>query len=119
DENADVLDVARVGLGALGIVSTVTLQCVPAFNLHAVERAEPVDQVMEAWDENVDGNDHFELFWIPNTPIALTKRNRRTQEPVRPRPRWQAWRDDYLIANLGLDLLCRVGRWRPALVPKV
>ena len=28
-------------------------------------------------------------------------------------------RDDYLISNIGFDLLCRVGKWRPALVPKV
>jgi L-gulonolactone oxidase len=118
-ENADVLDVARVGLGALGVLSTVTLQCVPAFNLHAVERAERVDDVLAAWDDNLDSNDHFEFFWIPNTSIALTKRNRRTDEPVRPRPRWQEWRDDYLVSNVGFDLLCRVGRWRPALVPKV
>ena len=30
DQNPDVLDVARVGVGALGILSTVTVQCVPA-----------------------------------------------------------------------------------------
>jgi L-gulonolactone oxidase len=118
-ENADVLDVARVGIGALGIVSTLTLQCVPSFNLHAIEKADAVDDVIDEWDELADGHDHFEFFWIPNTRIALTKRNRRTHEPVRPRPRWQAWRDDYLVSNLGLDLLCRVGRWKPALVPKV
>lgn len=119
DENADVLDVARVGLGALGIVSTVTLQCVPAFNLHAVERTDRVDEVLEQWEELNDAHDHFEFFWIPNTRIALTKRNRRTGEPVRPRARLQAWRDDYLVSNLALDLLCRVGRWKPSLVPTV
>jgi L-gulonolactone oxidase len=118
-ENADVLDVARVGLGALGVLSTVTLQCVPSFNLHAVETTEPVDRVLAEWDDHVDGNDHFEFFWIPHTKIALTKRNRRTDEPVRPRTRWQEVRDDYLVSNIGFDLLCRVGKWRPALVPKV
>ena len=37
DEHNDpeLLRVARVGLGALGIVTEVTLRCVPAFNLHA------------------------------------------------------------------------------------
>jgi L-gulonolactone oxidase len=118
-ENADVLDVARVGLGALGVVSTVTIQCVPAFNLHASERAEPLDRVLAEWDDNLAANDHFEFFWIPNTGITLTKRNRRTQEPAQPRPRWQELRDDYLIANVLFDALCRVGKWRPSLVPKV
>ena len=50
DENAEVFDVARVGLGALGILSTVTLQCVPAFHLHAVEEPMPVDDVLADFD---------------------------------------------------------------------
>ncbi len=45
DEHSDpeLLRVARVGLGALGIVTEVTLQCVPAFNLHATETIEVLD----------------------------------------------------------------------------
>src|SRR3954464_1172925 len=46
DENADVFEVARVGLGALGVLSTVTLQCVPAFRVQAIEEAMPVDDVL-------------------------------------------------------------------------
>src|SRR5688500_8377020 len=37
DENPDVLASARVGVGALGIVSTVTIEAVRAFRLHAIE----------------------------------------------------------------------------------
>ncbi len=85
ERNAEVLDVARVGVGALGLLSTVTVQCVPAFNLHAVERAELVDDVLERWEDEIAGNDHFEFFWIPGTRWALTKRNQRTTEPIRPR----------------------------------
>jgi L-gulonolactone oxidase len=110
---------ARVGVGALGCVSTVTIQCVPAFNLHAVERAEPVDEVLENIDENVESNDHFEFFWIPNTRWALTKRNRRTQEPPRPRPRWRAFRDDVLYDNVLFGLLCHIGRRRNDLIPSL
>ena len=87
DHHAEVLDVARVGVGALGLVSTVTVQCVPAFNLHAVEQVEQVDDVLERWEEEIAGNDHFEFFWVPGTRWALTKRNQRTQEGARPRPR--------------------------------
>ena len=36
--DGELLRVARVGLGALGIVTEVTLQCVPAFRLHAARR---------------------------------------------------------------------------------
>jgi L-gulonolactone oxidase len=115
--NADVLDVARVGVGALGLLSTVTIQCVPAFRLHAIEGAELVDDVLERIDDEVDGNDHFEFFWIPNTRWALTKRNRRTDEPAVPRARWREVRDDILINNVGFDVVMRIGRWRNNLLP--
>ena len=117
EREAEVWSSARVGLGALGVVSTVTLQCVPAFNLHAVEEPAPVDEVLEGLDERVEGNDHYEFFWVPGTRWALTKRNRRTTEPARPRSRWQELRNDVLIDNLAFGAVMRVGRRRPDLIP--
>lgn len=118
-EAADLLDIAPVGIGALGIVSTVTLRCVRAFNLHAVERAERVDELLERFDEECDTSDHFEFFWVPNTRWALTKRNRRTDEPVRPLPTWRRLRDDVLYDNVAFGALQKVARWRNDLVPDV
>jgi L-gulonolactone oxidase len=115
----DTFAAARVGVGSLGFVSTVTIQCVPAFNLHAIEGAERLDELLEHLDEEVDGNDHFEFFWIPNTRWALTKRNRRTTEPVRPRGRWQAFRDDIIHDNVLFGLMCHIGRARNDLIPRV
>jgi FAD-linked oxidoreductase len=115
--DAEALDAARVGLGALGLVSEVTLRCVPAFNLHAVERPEPVDDLLDRLDDEVDGNDHFEFFWIPNTRWALTKRNRRTDETARPLPAWRSWRNDLLYDNVLFGLACAVGRRRNDLIP--
>jgi len=115
----DVFAAARVGVGAMGLVSSVEVQCVPAFNLHAVESAEPVDDLLERLDDEVDGNDHFEFFWIPNTRWALTKRNRRTDDPSRPRPAWREFRDDVLYDNLLFGLMCHIGRWRNDLIPRV
>jgi FAD-linked oxidoreductase len=117
EREAEVWSSARVGLGALGVVSTVTLQCVPAFNLHAVEEPAPVDEVLEGLDERVEGNDHYEFFWVPGTRWALTKRNRRTTEPARPRSRWQELRNDVLIDNLAFGAVMTVGRRRPDLIP--
>jgi L-gulonolactone oxidase len=115
----DVWAAARVGLGALGLVSIVRLQCVSAFNLHAVEGVEPVDELLEHIDEEVDGHDHFEFFWIPNTRWALTKRNQRTDEPRRPRPAWREVRDDLLYDNILFGLMCHIGRVRNDLIPRV
>jgi len=119
ESNPDAFAAAQVGLGALGVVSTVTLQAVPAFRLHAVEEPMRVDDVLEHLDEHVEGNDHFEFFWVPHTGWALTKRNRRTDEPSKPRSAVKAWVDDILVTNVLFGAACRVGRRRPHLIPRV
>jgi len=115
----DLFNAARVGLGALGIISRVTLRCVKAFNLRALEMPERVDQVLERIEENIRDNDHFEFFWVPNTGWALTKRNERTTDSLNPRGRWNEFRDDILLSNFAFGALCRVGRLWPSLVPRV
>jgi len=119
DENADVFRVARVGLGALGVLSEVTIECVPAFNLHAVEMAMRVDDVLESWESWLADHDHFEFFWVPNTGWALTKRNRRTDEGVRPRTRWERWRNEVLYDNVAFGAANRVARHRPSLTRRL
>src|SRR6201994_1346474 len=46
DEGPDFFSAARGAIGALGVLSTVTLQCVPAFPLAADERPMPLDEVL-------------------------------------------------------------------------
>ncbi len=92
EENPDVFAAARVSVGALGVITSVTLQCVPAFLLRAQEMPLPLAEVLDGFDELADGNDHFEFYWFPHTDIALTKRNNRVaagvgRVPGRPDPR--------------------------------
>ena len=84
DENPDVFAAARVGVGALGIVSTVTFEAVKAFRLHAIEEPMRVDEVLADFDGFMSSADHVEFYWVPHTAWALTKRNRRTDEPAAP-----------------------------------
>ena len=62
-------------VGALGIVVDVTIRCVPEFMLHAVEKGEPLEDVLDNWLERVAAVDHFEFYWFPHTTSALTKTN--------------------------------------------
>ena len=119
DEEPEIFDAARVGLGALGILSTVTVQALPAFNLQVVEQPMPLDALLENIDEHVESNDHFEFFWVPHTRWALTKRNNRTDAPLAPRPRWKELRDDYLMENIAFGAVCRLGRRFPSLIPRL
>lgn len=119
EEDPDLFQAARVGLGALGLVSAVTLQTVPAFNLRAVEEPMRMDALLRDIDRHAEENDHFEFYWVPHTRWALTKRNNRTDDPVGGRSRWRAWVDRTLLENVAFGTVCRIGRWRPSLIPRL
>lgn len=117
DVEPEVYAVARVGLGALGLLSTVTLQCVPAFALHSVIEPRRLDELLERFDELAEDNQHFEFFWFPHTDWAQAITNNRTDRPLRPRPRLAAYVDDILLQNHVFGLLQRLGRARPTWIP--
>jgi FAD-linked oxidoreductase len=117
--NADIFDLGRVSVGALGVVTEYALEVVPSFRLHAVEGVAPVAAVLEQLDDLVAGTDHFEFYWLPHTRWALTKRNTRTQEPPAPLPRMRAWWDKKIVENYGFGALCRLGSLRPSLIPRL
>jgi FAD/FMN-containing dehydrogenase len=67
----ELLRAARVGVGALGAITAVTLRCVPAFTLCRVDRPEPRETVLDTFQERADAHDHFELFTFPYGENAL------------------------------------------------
>jgi L-gulono-1,4-lactone dehydrogenase len=81
---------ARVGLGALGVIYSVTLRAVPAFTLHRVDSPRPIDETLASIDELGARNEHFEFFVFPYTDTALTIERNRTDRPPRPRGRVSA-----------------------------
>ena len=117
----ELFTVARVGLGALGVVTAVTLAAEPAFALHAAERPMPLARVLGELDELVEGNDHFEFYWFPHAEQTLTKRNNRLppDAPRRPLHPVRALVEDELLANGLFGLTCRLGAAVPAVVPRV
>jgi L-gulono-1,4-lactone dehydrogenase len=120
DENPDIFAAARVGLGALGVIATVTLQCEPAYALAAAEAPGSLDEVLDELDENLVGNDHFEFYWFPHTRRVLTKRNNRVLPgtDLRPVGRLRHWVDDDLLSNRIFDGVNRLTTRRPALIPR-
>lgn len=118
-EDPELFRAARVSLGALGVVSAVTIQCEPAFNLHAVEGPASFDEVLERFDELVASNEHFECYWFPHTRRAMTKENNRTDRPVRPKSRRRTYLDDIFVANTVFGAVSRTSRRFPSLTPRL
>jgi L-gulono-1,4-lactone dehydrogenase len=132
---------ARVGLGALGVVTAVTLRCVPSFTLAADERPMPVEQVIEEFGALAAANDHFEFYWFPYGRQALVKRNNRVPaggpaavpaeraavpagraavpagRAAVPMPGWRRFWEFEVMENAAFGTLCRLGRAAPRLVP--
>jgi FAD-linked oxidoreductase len=116
---ASLFDAARVGLGALGIVTAVTFNVVPAFLLQAREEPMSWSRVITELDELTADNEHFEFYWFPHTESCLTKRNNRTDGPASPLPRWRYLLDDEFLSNTLFGVTCRLGRRMPAAIPVV
>jgi len=117
DERPDLFAAARVGLGAVGVITEVTLRCVDAFILHADERPTPLADVLAGLDERVAANQHFEFYWMPYTERALTKSNNPVGSDSAPRSRLAAWLNDDLLENTVLGGVCRLCRALPRLTP--
>ena len=117
--NAELFSCARVGLGAIGLISTVTLKVVPAFNLAVIEEPMRLDEVLQNLDLHVDSNDHFEFFWVPHTGWALTKRNNRNNLPIEPMSKMSHWYSKTLMENYAFGAVCMLGKARPSLIPKL
>lgn len=110
---------ARVGLGALGVVTAVTLQAVPAFALRAVEGPGTLTSALEGFDELMTSTDHVEFYWFPHTDVTLLKCNTRVplEEGLAPLPRWRTVWDDEILANAAFAGVVAAGRRVPALIP--
>ncbi|MCW2769421.1 MAG: FAD-linked oxidoreductase [Aeromicrobium sp.] len=121
DEQHAWFGASRVTLGALGIVTEVTLQCVPAFLLHAREEPMALPEVMGRVDELVAGNDHFEFYWFPHTEKTAVKRNNRVPEGTERRPvsRFRHWLDDEFLSNTAFEGVNRVVARRRSWIPRV
>ncbi len=116
-QRPDLFAAARVGVGAAGIVTEVTLRCVDSFILRADERPTPLADVLRQVDDLVAGNDHFEFFWMPYTERTLTKANNRVATDSAPRGRVAAWFNDDLLENTVIGGVCRMCRAVPRLTP--
>ncbi|MGC0329058.1 FAD-linked oxidoreductase [Streptomyces sp. SAI-170] len=118
-ENPDVFAAARIGLGALGIVTAITFAVEPVFLLTAREEPMPLERVLAEFDELWAENEHFEFYWFPHTGNTNTKRNNRSAGPERPVGRVAGWFEDEFLSNGVFQAAQWVGRAAPGTIPTI
>jgi L-gulonolactone oxidase len=118
-DGGDELKSARVSLGALGVISAVTLQTVPAFRLRGVNTRRSLDETLTRLDEFADVNDHFEFWAFPHTNRALCQTNNRSDDTSRPPSALKTYVMENVLENTALDAISRVGRRFPHQIPRL
>lgn len=118
-EHPDVFAAARIGLGALGVVTAITFAVEPVFLLTAREEPMPFDRVTADFGQLAAENEHFEFYWFPHTGNCNTKRNNRSAGPPAPPGRVSGWIEDELLSNGVFQAACSLGRAVPATIPAI
>jgi L-gulono-1,4-lactone dehydrogenase len=120
EENADLLDVARVGLGALGVITTITFRVEPLFVLEAVEEPFGWDEGLATYDALTEKADHVDMYWFPHTDRLQIKQNFRRGTDLsvaKPLSRAQHMLDDRFLQNTVFGAATAVLNRVPAAIP--
>ncbi|MFF9376693.1 D-arabinono-1,4-lactone oxidase [Streptomyces griseoluteus] len=118
-QNPEIFAAARIGLGALGVVTALTLAVEPLFLLTAREEPMPLDRVLAEFDQLWAENEHFEFYWFPHTGSTNTKRNNRSEGPAQPVGRVAGWFEDEFLSNGVFQAVQWAGRAAPVSVPAI
>ena len=119
-ENAEVLELARVGLGAIGVLTTITFRVEPLFVLAAEETPMSWDEALDGFDERVAAHHHVDTYWFPHTDRMMTKTNDRldvSPDEAAPLSRLHRWWDDDFLSNSLFGALNHVTNAVPSIIP--
>jgi len=112
-ENPELFAGGRIALGALGVLSELSLRLVPAFRLKLERGGMDLEDCLAQADALVAGNRSFEFYWMPHTESVLTKKWNVTEAPV-DESGLGRWVSDVLLENTAFGALCRLGRAMPS-----
>ena len=106
EKNHSLFKAAQVSLGLLGIITEVTLQCVPAYKLLVQNRKESIEALLPEIKERHAGNRNFEFYWMPYTDLAWTKTSNVVELGEPDKDNFFNYWSEYVLENYGFKLLC-------------
>jgi FAD-linked oxidoreductase len=118
-ERPELLEMARVGLGALGVLTRLTFRVEPLFALEANETPMSWDEALDGFDERVASHHHVDTYWFPHTDRMMSKTNDRLDTlDTEPLGRLRRWWDDDFLSNSLFGALNHVTNAVPAIIPR-
>lgn len=118
EENADLFEGGRIGLGVLGVLTEISLRLVPSYRLKLTRGKMDFETCLAQADAMTRQNRSFEFYWLPHTDTMLTKIWNLTDEPVDTR-NWTHYVTDEVLENGVFGLLCGVSKHLPSLCPAI
>ncbi|WP_121252771.1 D-arabinono-1,4-lactone oxidase [Nocardioides ferulae] len=122
EENPEVFAAARVGLGALGVLTTLTFRVEPSFLLEAREQPMSWAEALGSFDQMAAESHHVDMYWFPHTDRMLTKRNDRLDADLseaEPVGRLRGWLDDEFLSNTLFGWLTAGANHAPRVIPSM
>lgn len=83
--NPEIFNAARVGLGAFGVITQITLQNQPLTRVFKRTTIRPTEEVLEAWPELRKAHRNAEFLVLPFTGHSVVITHDVTNKPVKPR----------------------------------
>lgn len=113
-KGGELFKAAQVSLGTMGIITEVTLQCVPAYRLELRSRKEQLRDVLNTLSQRHRDNRNFEFYWFPHTELAWTKTaNIAHDQPDKVNV--VNYLTEYFLENYAFKVLCESARFFPGL----
>jgi L-gulonolactone oxidase len=144
--NADLFHASLCGLGAVGVIVGVVLQCVEAFDLKAVQTSTTLDVVLNDLEDRIASVPYYRFWWFPHTnatssgssssgsgprgsvvewraqPVAPHVQRRSISEANSLAGQWSDFKEWFIGSIIGFHLLQAVlfvALYVPALVPLI
>lgn len=89
DRTQSQFNAVAVSLGLLGIISTVTFQCVPAFSLQSTVCALPMEQFLQEFEAIQQTNQYVDMRYSPITDTVQLVLINPAAEPILENGGWQ------------------------------
>ncbi|KAM4694731.1 L-gulonolactone oxidase-like [Discoglossus pictus] len=112
--NAELFQAARLHLGSLGILLSVTLKCKSTFHLQEIQFSSTLQEVLDNLDTHLNSSEYFRFFWFPHTENVSVFYQDQTDKPPTSKGSW-FW--DYFVGYYLLEFLLWISTFVPRMVP--
>ncbi len=112
EENPDLFKAAQLSLGALGIITEITLQCIPAYKLELINEKRKLSEVLDHYQQINQENRNFEFYWFPMTEYVMTKTSNLASGKA-DKVGLSTFFQEYVLENMAFKLLCEYAYYFP------